>query len=167
MRKRDLNTDFQPNEHRNSSISYSSESDSTKFGLNHFDLSLLINPRRIVDIFQLKAFLVMDKCVVCNENAPFKCAACKAVHYCSTDHQKKDWQKHKVQCRPFKIEHSDVLGRYLVATRDIPAKSVIFIESPQVIGPKWCINADDKNSPYFPCVGCFQPTLINGNQCPK
>lgn len=109
----------------------------------------------------------MDKCAVCNENAPFKCTACKAVHYCSTDHQRKDWKKHKIYCRPFKIAHSDVLGRYLVATRDIPAKSVIFIESPQVIGPKWCIYDDDKNSPYFPCVGCFRPTLINGNHCPK
>lgn len=133
----------------------------------------------------------MEKCVVCNEKAPFKCTACKLVNYCGADHQKKvffidcrisygviviffsflflfkDWPMHKVNCRPFKIERSDEMGRYLVATRDIPAKSVIFIEPPLVIGPKWCISDEDKGSPHFPCVGCFKPTLINGNQCPK
>lgn len=110
----------------------------------------------------------MEKCVVCNNNAKFKCAACKQVNYCGAQHQKKDWSNHKINCRPFKIERSDDLGRYLVATRDIPARSVIFIENPLVIGPKWCISDDDdKNTPYFPCVGCFKSTPINGNHCQK
>lgn len=109
----------------------------------------------------------METCGVCNKKASFKCTACKLVHYCDADHQKRDWPKHKIVCRPFKIEHSDVMGRCLVATRDIPAKSVIFNEPPLVIGPKWCINEDDKNAPYFPCVGCFRPTPINGNCCPR
>lgn len=109
----------------------------------------------------------MDTCSVCDKKAPFKCVACKLVHYCSADHQKKDWKKHKINCRPFKIGESAELGRYLVATRDIPAKSVIFIENPLVIGPKWCMNEDEQHSPYFPCVGCFRPTLINGNCCPR
>lgn len=111
----------------------------------------------------------MELCVICNENAPFKCTACKLVNYCGAEHQKKDWPNHKSKCRPFKIGHSEELGRYLVATRDIPEKSVIFIEPPLVIGPKWCLNEDDKCLPYFPCVGCFKPTPLNGanNCCPK
>lgn len=111
----------------------------------------------------------MELCVICNEEAPFKCTACKLVNYCGAEHQKKDWPNHKIRCRPFKIEQSDELGRYLVATRDIPAKSVIFIESPLVIGPKWCLNDDDKCLPYFPCVGCFRPTLLASENhcCPK
>lgn len=109
----------------------------------------------------------MEKCVVCNEKAPFRCIACKSVSYCSADHQKKDWRTHKVNCQPFKIEQSIELGRYLVATRDIPAKSIIFTEPPLVIGPKWCLNDDDKCLPHFPCVGCFKPTLLNGDCCPK
>lgn len=109
----------------------------------------------------------MENCVVCNESAPFKCTACKLVNYCGAAHQKKDWPKHKINCRPFKIERSDELGRFLVAKRDIPPRSVIFVEPPLVIGPKWCISDEDKDSPYFPCVGCFKPTLINGNHCQK
>lgn len=107
------------------------------------------------------------KCAVCNEEAPFICTACKSVNYCNSDHQKTDWPKHKINCRPFQIERSDELGRFLVATRDIRAKSVIFIEPPLVIGPKWCITEDEKIPNYFPCVGCFKPTLLNGNHCPK
>lgn len=109
----------------------------------------------------------MVKCAVCDKNAPFKCTACKSVNYCSGEHQKKDWPVHKYECRPYKIERSDELGRYLVATRDIPAKSVIFIEPPLVIGPKWCLNDNEKLSPDFPCVGCFKPVPLNGNRCSK
>lgn len=111
----------------------------------------------------------MERCVICNEVAPFKCTACKSVNYCGAEHQKKDWPNHKINCRPFRIEHSDELGRYLVAARDIPAKSIIFIEPPLVIGPKWCLNDDDKCLPYFPCVGCFKPTMLMSENhcCPK
>lgn len=109
----------------------------------------------------------MEKCIVCNGDAPFKCTSCKSANYCSAEHQKKDWPKHKHNCRPFKIERSDELGRYLVATRDIPAKSIIFIEPPLVIGPKWCLNDDDKKSPIFPCVGCFKPVHLKGFRCAK
>lgn len=107
------------------------------------------------------------KCAVCTEEAPFKCTACKTVNYCSVAHQKKDWTKHKINCRPFKIEQSNELGRYLVASRNIPAKSIIFIEPPLVIGPKWCISDDEKYQLSFPCVGCFKLTSVRGNQCPK
>lgn len=106
-------------------------------------------------------------CAVCGESAPFKCTACKAVWYCSVAHQKRDWRGHKVACRPFRVEQSAALGRYLVATRDIPAKSVIFVERPLVAGPKWCMNESEKSLPTFPCVGCFRPVLFNRNRCPK
>lgn len=109
----------------------------------------------------------MEKCIICANDAPFKCTACKTAYYCCAEHQKKDWSKHKINCRPFKIERSDKLGRYLIATRDIPAKSIIFIEPPLVIGPKWCISDDEKCSLIFPCVGCFRSTPINGNYCLK
>lgn len=109
----------------------------------------------------------MELCPICEQEAPFKCTSCKLVNYCSAEHQKKHWPTHKVSCRPFKIERSDKLGRYLVATRDIPAKSILFVELPLVIGPKWCISDEEKLSPLFPCVGCFRSTPINGNRCPR
>lgn len=109
----------------------------------------------------------MEKCEVCNGNGPFKCTACKSVNYCSVEHQKKHWPKHKHICRPLKIEQSNELGRYLIATRDIPAKSILFVEPPLVIGPKWCMNDNEKISTLFPCVGCFKPIPINIRRCSK
>lgn len=97
-----------------------------------------IQQSKFWDFFQFCIFVKkiekMERCAICNEKAPFKCTACKMVNYCGAEHQKKDWPNHKINCRPFKIEQSDELGRYLVATRDIPAQSLLFIESPLVIG---------------------------------
>lgn len=108
-----------------------------------------------------------ENCAVCGIGAPYKCTACKSVSYCGVEHQKSDWNRHKVECRPFKIEHSEALGRYLVATRDIPAKSIIFMELPLVIGPKWCLNESDKLLPFFPCVGCFKSVRCVEQVCRK
>lgn len=111
--------------------------------------------------------VAIENCSVCGIPAPHKCAACKSVAYCSVEHQKQDWSQHKVACRPFKIERNDELGRYLVATRDISAKSIVFIEPPLVIGPKWCLNESDKVLPVFPCVGCFKSVRVGEETCPK
>jgi hypothetical protein len=40
----------------------------------------------------------MPVCTVCSSPAPFSCARCKCVSYCSPAHQKEDWKAHKVQC---------------------------------------------------------------------
>lgn len=108
----------------------------------------------------------IELCAVCGKAAPFKCTACKTKFYCSAVHQRKDWHNHKIQCRPFKIENSLAMGRYLVATRDIAAKSVIFVEAPLIIGPKWCLS-NMQNVKSFPCVGCFKYIQIVNQRCPK
>jgi hypothetical protein len=38
----------------------------------------------------------LDTCMV--TNATFKCARCHKAMYCSKDHQKQDWSRHKFQC---------------------------------------------------------------------
>lgn len=108
-----------------------------------------------------------ELCQICSKEAPFKCTSCKQAHYCGSDHQKEHWPRHKVDCRPFIIKQNDVLGRYMVATRDIPAKSVIFMEKPLVVGPKWCISDEEKLYSMFPCVGCFKQTSLHGSRCQK
>ena len=55
----------------------------------------------------------------------------------------------------------------MVATRDIPAKSVVFTETPIAVGPKWCLEEFERDVPIFPCVGCFKPVAIGSNECPK
>lgn len=107
------------------------------------------------------------KCAICELDAPYKCVACKSVSYCGVEHQKKHWKTHKHNCRPFTVEQCNEMGRFVVASRDIPANTVIFTEAPLVVGPKWCLEEHEKDVPIFPCVGCFTPVRIGSNQCPK
>src|SRR4051812_14859468 len=39
-------------------------------------------------------------CAVCGVAASKRCAKCRAVHYCSAEHQKSDWPTHKRACKP-------------------------------------------------------------------
>lgn len=107
-------------------------------------------------------------CAVCKVSAIRKCTACKSVFYCGVDHQKQHWKSHKIDCqRMYEIRDSPELGRYVIATRDLPARTIIFVEAPLVIGPKWTLEEFEKVNPVFPCVGCFQIVRIDQSQCPR
>lgn len=69
--------------------------------------------------------------------------------------------------QPFEIAESPECGRYLLATRDIPARTVIWVEAPLVVGPKWSLEEFEKEVPIAPCVGCFRPVRIGEAQCGK
>lgn len=107
-------------------------------------------------------------CAVCQIPAKQFCSACKEVKYCGAEHQKAHWKQHKNECRPFRIAKDDILGRYLIATRNIKQGQVIFKESPLIVGPKWFLTEREKeNVPIMPCVGCYTPCKIGVEQCPK
>lgn len=102
----------------------------------------------------------MDKNTIIN-------VGCKLAAYCSTEHQKNHWKDHKIDCKPFKVAHSDTAGRFLKATRDILSGSFILTESPIIVGPKWALDESERHLPVVPCVGCFTPTLVYSNsRCP-
>ena len=66
--------------------------------------------------------LIMNKeklCFVCGTKAPHQCTGCYAVNYCSKEHQLENWKKHKLNCRPFRVERDPQTGYHLVASRDI------------------------------------------------
>lgn len=44
------------------------------------------------------SFSKAAQCAVCSSPAPFQCARCKCVSYCSPEHQKEDWKGHKGAC---------------------------------------------------------------------
>uniref|UniRef100_A0A336MVI7 CSON007919 protein n=1 Tax=Culicoides sonorensis TaxID=179676 RepID=A0A336MVI7_CULSO len=103
----------------------------------------------------------MAICVLCQTSeASLTCSGCKTATYCSVDHQKQHWKNHKIECRPFEIREDKVLGRYLVATRDIPADSFILTELPLVVAPKWSLDERERLMPITPCVGCFEPVPV-------
>lgn len=106
------------------------------------------------------------QCTVCDVDAALKCTACKVTFYCGAEHQRQHWKDHKPLCqRPFAVEASAV-----VATRDIAAHSVIFVEAPLVVGPKWTADEDLERADLLPCVGCFRPVQLGrgraGDRCP-
>lgn len=41
-------------------------------------------------------------CAVCNTQTNRRCARCLHVYYCSTEHQRQDWKRHKTECAPKK-----------------------------------------------------------------
>ncbi|XP_044738752.1 SET domain-containing protein SmydA-8-like [Chrysoperla carnea] len=98
-----------------------------------------------------------SECSVCKQPAVLKCSLCKDIAYCCKDHQKKDWKSHKNLCRPFEIKTDSKVGRYLVATREIPIEQTIIQECPIIVGPK----THTEFEPHFiPCVGCYKPLPV-------
>lgn len=57
---------------------------------------------------------------------------------------------------PYRIEKSTVLGRYLVANRDLKAGELLITEEPLAIGP--CVSADAV------CLGCYMPVKLKTAQ---
>lgn len=114
-----------------------------------------------------KGATVAANCAVCDVDAALKCTACKAVFYCGVEHQKQHWKAHKKECQRsmYEIRESPELGRYVVAARDLPARTVILVEAPLVVGPKWSLEEFEKTMPVFPCVGCFQPVRVGECRC--
>lgn len=42
-------------------------------------------------------------CAICGVAANSKCAACSLVVYCSKEHQKAHWKKHKNECAFYEV----------------------------------------------------------------
>ncbi len=45
-------------------------------------------------------------CYNCDNECSTKCGSCKGVYYCSKDHQKSDWSRHKKECSIIKKAHN-------------------------------------------------------------
>ncbi|XP_034941953.1 SET domain-containing protein SmydA-8-like [Chelonus insularis] len=86
-------------------------------------------------------------CAVCKSPADLRCTGCKEEFYCNSTHQKDDWSRHKLSCRPWKIEENEELGKHLIATRNLEAGDLIITEAPIIWGP--ALHSDKRV-----CVGC-------------
>nr|CAD7257052.1 unnamed protein product [Timema shepardi]CAD7568211.1 unnamed protein product [Timema californicum] len=99
-------------------------------------------------------------CAVCSKDATQTCEGCHLRDYCTWEHQQKDWEKHIVTCKPFKVERSSFLGRHLVSTRPIKSGEVVLKEAPLVVGPS------QLGIPV--CVGCYKRLTTPGAiTCPR
>merc|ERR1712106_1014623 len=109
-------------------------------------------------------------CAVCGKIAKAICTGCKHVFYCSRDHQRKHWSSHKDECKsiaklPYRVERSNVMGRYLIATKDMEEGELILNESPMVVGPRQltkpvclgCHKEITSTTPFIKCIRCNWP----------
>ncbi|XP_034111151.1 SET domain-containing protein SmydA-8 [Drosophila albomicans] len=112
----------------------------------------------------------MNPCAVCETPTKNNCSNCNQVSYCSVQHQKQHWKAHKPNCHPFKIAHNELLGRHLVATRNIKPYEIILKEAPLVRGPAQisapvcmgCLNSIEAND-HIDCDKCGWP--LCGPEC--
>ncbi|XP_034237764.1 uncharacterized protein LOC117643160 [Thrips palmi] len=74
-------------------------------------------------------------CTVCAEPG-LPCSRCRVDYYCGKAHQKADYHRHRKGCGVLEMRSSPELKRHLVATRDIPAGTVIMRELPLVCFPR-------------------------------
>ncbi|XP_011312778.1 protein msta, isoform A-like [Fopius arisanus] len=89
-----------------------------------------------------------DICAVCKQSAQQKCSACKLVFYCSREHQRCHWKEHAKNCRSFKLQTNEILGRHYIATKRIEQGEVFLRErKPLVAGPP-------VDTPPV-CLGCY------------
>ncbi|XP_057376965.1 SET domain-containing protein SmydA-8-like [Daphnia carinata] len=99
----------------------------------------------------------------CGKEALQRCSGCQSVFYCSREHQKADWKKHRSNCRAYRVERTLNVGRRLIACRDLKAGDVILQEKPLVIGPKYtagqvCLSCYSSVDGRTKCSQCGWPT---------
>jgi len=109
-------------------------------------------------------------CAQCGGAANQRCTGCHITFYCSRDHQKQHWKKHKSSCCAYKVCSSPSLGRYLVATRDLKPGEMVISETPLVIGPQAvtipiCLACYKPATSKYACTQCGWP-MCNAN-CSK
>lgn len=52
-------------------------------------------------------------CNVCGAVSQLTCGRCRAVHYCSRDHQRQDFAQHRGDCSNYVVESSQAEGRWV------------------------------------------------------
>lgn len=103
-------------------------------------------------------------CVVCGRLARALCSGCKHIFYCSREHQKKHWGSHKEECKGmarlcWRVERDDMVGRFLVATKDLEEGELVLNETPMVVGPRQltkpvCLGCHQELTPTSPRIQC-------------
>lgn len=88
-------------------------------------------------------------CAECKKSATIVCGGCWQVGFCARDHQLTGWVKHRPKCRPWRVQATPELGRFMVATRDVAPGELLLSDPPLLMGPKML------TEPV--CLGCYRP----------
>jgi len=98
-------------------------------------------------------------CKICDGVAKSRCAGCYSIGYCGTECQKSDWPSHKPSCtKPYTVKENDIVGRYMVATRNLSPGDIILREKAAVVGPSL-----EQSKPI--CLGCSAALTKSWHLC--
>lgn len=106
--------------------------------------------------------LSLGTCPVCLERGSKLCQGCRNISYCSPEHQKSDWKRHRNECSPILLRTNPELSRHFVAARKIEQGCIILEEFPLVFGPNVSVTCPNKY-----CLSCCKRILDGGTPCPK
>ncbi|XP_034237451.1 uncharacterized protein LOC117642922 [Thrips palmi] len=98
-------------------------------------------------------------CAVCGEDG-LPCARCRVHYYCGKEHQRQHWPRHRAGCGSVEAREGG-----LVATRDIPAETVILREIPRVTFADLQAHGTLEQRLCFGCHGPLQRR--RGRQCQR
>lgn len=90
-------------------------------------------------------------CSVCGKADALACGRCLVDFYCGKEHQTQDWPRHRRGCGAFEEQWSEELGRHLVATKAIPAGTLLMREYPLIAFPQ-----AHRQQHLRACVACLQ-----------
>lgn len=110
----------------------------------------------------------LDKCSICDKPGSKVCGACELAFYCSKEHQKQDWHRHKANCCKYEIiKHGD-LGFCMVATALIPPGEQIASELPLATYTTFGDTTTDLERIFtlshaiaYPCPSCGVGKIFN------
>ncbi|KAJ7233031.1 hypothetical protein C8J57DRAFT_1382670 [Mycena rebaudengoi] len=96
-------------------------------------------------------------CVVCGRATSLWCSRCQAIFYCSPEHLRDDWPRHRQQCYP-RSEVPTGYGSNMIATPP-PAE-------PEYISVSAIIFLADEERPRIINISCRPPQRPSQGLCP-
>ncbi|KAJ7482158.1 hypothetical protein B0H11DRAFT_1723784 [Mycena galericulata] len=91
-----------------------------------------------------------NPCLVCDRVTSLWCSRCRSAWYCSTEHSRSDWPRHRKQCR-----RSGGLGYSMIATlppESISVSGILFVAS--------------EDQPRITTIECQPPQPPSQGMCP-
>lgn len=109
----------------------------------------------------------VNVCAVCSKGGQqLRCSRCHSVYYCTREHQRLDWKKHKVICNNNDVpsvangdRNSAVTSDILTITQEETADSEIFNSKPELLSPRLDLDFREEKSSTEKLLRCAKSAM--------